>query len=133
MPRFVINEFSHEKTYKPQHQPKNAGRGPRRITQRINNRSGEETTLADMRNLRDTWSVSTKSYHGAHFAVFPVELITPCVLAGCPAGGVVLDPFFGAGTTGVAAATLDRQYMGIDISPEYCRLAEERLKGVVPM
>ena len=96
------------------------------------NRSGVEVILADTRNLRDVWTVGKKGgFHGAHFAVFPVELITTCILAACPAGGVVIDPFLGSGTTGVAAATLGRRYIGIDISPDYCRLAKERLKGVM--
>ena len=109
------------------------GQPPQTINRPRPNRSGEELVLADTRNLRDVWTVATKSYSGAHFAVFPMELITPCILAGCPADGVVLDPFFGSGTTGVAAATLGRRYIGIDINPEYCRLAAERLKGVMPI
>ncbi|MDR2089109.1 MAG: site-specific DNA-methyltransferase [Clostridiales Family XIII bacterium] len=95
------------------------------------NRAGVETKLADTRNLRDVWTVSTKSYRGAHFAVYPPELITPCILAGCPPGGVVLDPFFGSGTTGEVALRLGRRYIGIDLNPDYCRLAEERLKGAI--
>jgi DNA modification methylase len=94
------------------------------------NRSGAEVTLVDTRNLRNMWSVSAKSYHGAHFATYPAELITPCVLAGCTPGGVVLDPFFGSGSTGEAALKLGRRYLGVDLNPAYCRLAEERLKGV---
>ena len=107
------------------------GQPPQTFNRPRPNRSGEELMLADTRNLRDVWTVTTKSYRGAHFAVFPVELIIPCILAGCPAEGVVLDPFFGSGTTGVAAVALGRQYIGIDINPEYCRLAEDRLKGVM--
>ncbi|MDR0819539.1 MAG: site-specific DNA-methyltransferase [Oscillospiraceae bacterium] len=80
------------------------------------------------RNLRDVWSVSTSAYRGAHFAAFPVELITPCILAGSPENGIVLDPFFGSGTTGVAAKKLGRRYIGIDLNPDYCRLANERVK-----
>ena len=114
---------------------KYAGAAPGQTTQTFNrprpNRAGVEIKLADTRNLRDVWSVSTKSFRGAHFAVFPVELITPCVLAGCPPDGVVLDPFFGSGTTGEAALKLGRRYIDIDLNPDYCRLAEERLKGVI--
>jgi DNA modification methylase len=95
------------------------------------NRAGTEIELADTRNLRDVWTVTTKSYRGAHFAVYPAELIIPCILAGCPPGGTVLDPFFGSGTTGEAALKLGRRYIGIDLNPDYCRLARERLKGVV--
>ena len=116
---------------------KYAGAAPGQTPQTFNrprpNRSGIDVMLPDTRNLRDVWTVSTKSYRGAHFAVFPEELITPCILAGCPAGAVVLDPFFGSGTTGAAAVSLGRRYIGIDINPDYCRLAEERLKGVMPM
>jgi DNA modification methylase len=106
------------------------GQTPQTFNQPRPNRAGVEVHFADTRNLRDVWSVSTKSYHGAHFAVFPVELITPCVLAGCPPGGIVLDPFFGSGTTGEAALKLDRHYIGIHLNPEYCALARERLRGV---
>jgi DNA modification methylase len=95
------------------------------------NRTGVEVKLADTRNLRDIWSVSTKNYRNAHFATYPVELITPCVLAGCPPGGVILDPFFGSGATGEAALKLGRRYIGIDLNPDYCRLAGERLKVVI--
>lgn len=83
---------------------------------------------ARTRNCRDVWSISTSPYKGAHFATFPVELIVPCILAGSPAGGVVLDPFFGSGTTGVAALRLNRSFIGIDINPNFCRLADERIK-----
>jgi DNA modification methylase len=107
------------------------GQTPQTFSRPRPNRAGIEVKLADTRNLRDVWTVSTKSYRGAHFAVYPTELITPCILAGCPAGGVALDPFFGAGTTGVAAVTLGRQYIGIDINPGYCQLAGERLKEAV--
>jgi len=61
------------------------------------------------------------------FASYPVRLITPCILAGSPFSGVVLDPFFGSGATGVAAVRLGRYYIGIDINPAYCKLAEKRI------
>lgn len=85
--------------------------------------SGEQ----DKRNKRDVWSVATSNYKGAHFAVFPEQLIEPCVLAGCPAGGVVLDPFAGSGTTGAVARRLGRDFTGIEINPEYCKLAAGRI------
>jgi len=72
------------------------------------------------------WTVSTKPYKEAHFATFPVDLITPCVQAGSPQGGTVLDPFFGAGTTGVAAIQQGCRYIGIEINPTYAELAAAR-------
>ena len=80
-----------------------------------------------MRRGRDIWSIGTNNCRSAHFATFPVELAKPCILAGSPMGGVVLDPFFGAGTTGVAALTLGRQYIGIEISPANCQIAKARI------
>lgn len=80
------------------------------------------------RNKRTVWSVATKPFSEAHFATYPPELIEPCILAGCPAGGVVLDPFFGAGTTGLVADRLGRHCTGIELNPEYVRIAERRLR-----
>jgi len=79
------------------------------------------------RNKRSVWIVNTKPFKGAHFATFPPELITPCILAGCPENGVVLDPFFGSGTTGVVANKLKRNCIGIELNPEYIKIAEDRL------
>ena len=82
------------------------------------------------KNKRDVWSVSVKGYKGAHFAVFPPELITPCVLAGCPEGGVVLDPFMGSGTTAMVAKQSGRHYLGCELNPEYQSLQKERLDEI---
>lgn len=82
-----------------------------------------------MRNKRCVWSVSTKNYKGAHYAVYPEELIEIPILAGCPKGGVVLDPFLGSGTTALVAKRLNRNYIGVDINPEYCKMAQERIQG----
>ncbi len=89
--------------------------------------SEEPWTPRATRNKRSVWAVNTKHYKGAHFAVYPESLVEPCVLAGCPAGGVVLDPFMGSGTTGAVAVRLGRSYLGIDLSPAYCDLARERI------
>ena len=86
-----------------------------------------EDQLPTHRNKRDVWHINTGAYSGAHFAVFPVKLAETCLLAGCPVGGVVLDPFFGSGTTGLAAKRNGRHYIGIELNPEYCQLAEERI------
>jgi len=79
------------------------------------------------RNKRDVWSVSTKPLREAHFASFPIELITPCILAGSKEGAIVLDPFLGSGTTAIAAATLGRHYIGYEINSAYFDIACERL------
>lgn len=80
------------------------------------------------RNRRSVWTVATHPFPEAHFATFPPDLINPCILAGCPAGGIVLDPFMGAGTTGVVCADLGRNYIGIELNPEYVHTANERIK-----
>jgi len=85
------------------------------------------TTPPTMRNKRDIWTVSTKAFKDAHFATYPVDLIIPCVLAGSPVDGIVLDPFFGSGTTGVAALRCGRNYIGIEINPEFCEMAKNRI------
>jgi hypothetical protein len=78
------------------------------------------------RNRRSVWSVNTKPYAGAHFAVFPQELIQPCILAGAPLGGIVLDPFMGSGTTAQVAQDLGRQYIGCELNPIYEKLQKKR-------
>ena len=79
------------------------------------------------RNKRSVWTVPTKPYKGAHFATFPEKLIEPCMLAGCPIGGTVLDPFMGAGTVALVALKNKRQYIGIEINPEYIDLINKRI------
>lgn len=82
------------------------------------------------RNKRDVWRVPVQPVKEAHFATFPEKLIEPCILAGCKEGGVVLDPFFGSGTTGIVAERYGRDYIGIELNPEYVKIAERRLNGV---
>jgi site-specific DNA-methyltransferase (adenine-specific) len=79
------------------------------------------------RNRRSVWTVTTKPFKGAHFATFPPDLIEPCVLAGCPAGGVVLDPFGGAGTTGLVAQRHGRRAILCELNPEYAEMARARI------
>jgi site-specific DNA-methyltransferase (cytosine-N4-specific) len=78
------------------------------------------------RNPGDVWSIATKPYPEAHFAVFPIDIPIRCIKAGCKPGGTVLDPFSGSGTTGAAARQLDRKYIGIDLNPAYHDLAKGR-------
>ena len=81
-----------------------------------------------VRNKRSVWTIPTKPFKEAHFAVFPPALIEPCILAGCPAGGVVLDPFMGSGTTGMVAAMHQRNFIGFELNQEYCKIAEKRIE-----
>jgi len=74
---------------------------------------------ANGRNRRSVWTVATQPYAEAHFATFPPALITPCILAGCPADGAVLDPFNGSGTTGEVSLKLGRRYVGIELNEQY--------------
>lgn len=89
--------------------------------------SGDKWVPSGVRNKRSVWTVTTKPFAGAHFATFPPDLIRPCVLAGAPAGGVVLDPFSGSGTTGMVAVEEGRKHIGIELNPEYQELAVERI------
>lgn len=82
------------------------------------------------RNKRDVWTTTTGSFRGAHFAVFPEALISPCILAGSPIGGTVLDPFTGSGTSGVAAKRLGRNFIGIEINPAYQQMAAARIAAL---
>jgi len=88
--------------------------------------AGNET---ERRNKRSVWTVTTKPYKGAHFATFPSDLITPCILAGAPAGGVVLDPFMGSGTTAAVAILNGRNYLGCELNPAYKELQDERIRN----
>lgn len=84
-------------------------------------------TVNDTRNKRDVWTVPTKGYPGAHFAVYPTALIEPCILAGSREGDTVLDPFSGSGTTGVVALRHGRNYLGCEINPDYAELSRQRI------
>jgi DNA modification methylase len=93
----------------------------------------EETTEgANKRNKRSVWKINQKPYAGAHFAVFPEELVKTCMLAGSKEGDLVLDPFVGSGTTGAVANKLKRNFIGIDLNPDYCIMAQERIKKENP-
>lgn len=80
-----------------------------------------------LKNKRSVWTVATQPYYGAHFAVYPPKLIEPCILAGCPQDGVVLDPFMGSGTTAMVARRNGRNFVGIELNPDNVKLANERL------
>ena len=82
------------------------------------------------RGRRSVWNINTKAFAGAHFATFPPELIRPCILASSLPGDFVLDPFFGSGTVGLVSQQENRQYIGIELNPEYVQMAASRLQGL---
>lgn len=87
----------------------------------------------ETRNRRSVWTVTTKGYKGAHFAVYPEDLIVPCVLAGCPENGTVFDPFTGSGTTAVVALRNNRNFIGTELNPQYCEIARNRIGSDMPL
>lgn len=96
-------------------------------------KEGEDGTATPVRNKRDVWSVNTRPDLNAHFAVYPEELIRPCVLAGCPKGGVVLDPFMGSGTTARVARHWGRHYVGFELNPDYIDIIRKKSNVEVDM
>lgn len=95
---------------------------------RVNYGTNEDNWEPDgFANKRSVWTVTTKPFKDAHFATFPEDLIVDCIKAGCPEGGLVLDPFGGAGTTGVVASKLNRKYLLCELNPEYVKIAEKRI------
>jgi hypothetical protein len=93
----------------------------------VNSRPPEYKIYDGMRNKRDVWTIQTKPYSGAHFAVFPTELVEPMILAGSKVGDIILDPFFGSGTTGQVAQNLGRKWIGCELNQDYEPLQNERL------
>jgi len=94
----------------------------------VNARPPEYKVYDGMTNKRDVWTVPVKPYSGAHFAVYPEELIQPCILAGSKVGDIVLDPFFGSGTTGQVAQNLGRKWIGCELNKDYESLQNQRLQ-----
>jgi DNA modification methylase len=88
----------------------------------------ETYLVPEKRNKRSVWTVPSAPFPEAHFATYPPDLIKPCILAGCPVGGEVLDPFFGAGTTGLVADRLGRNCTGIELNPAYAEIARVRMQ-----
>jgi DNA modification methylase len=108
------------------------GSAARQAEKGVNARPPEYKVYDGMRTKRSVWTVSTKPFKEAHFATYPPDLIEPCILAGCPAGGTVLDPFFGAGTTGLVAERHGRKWIGCELNPEYAEIAERRIAAARP-
>ena len=86
----------------------------------------------DRKNKRSVWSITNKPYKGAHFAVFPPDLIEPCILAGSEQGDIVLDPFMGSGTTGMVAKKNFRSYIGCELHKDYASLQTDRIDSIPP-
>lgn len=94
-------------------------------------KSGSAYDFKPMRNKRDVWNVATQPFREAHFATFPPKLIEPCILAGCPVNGVVLDPFMGSGTTAMVSLQLQRQFIGFELNGRYTNIADNtRLSNI---
>jgi site-specific DNA-methyltransferase (adenine-specific) len=91
---------------------------------------GERFVNLRGRNKRCVWTIPPKSFKESHFAVFPPELVVTPITAGCPNDGIVLDPFMGAGTTAVVAKQLKRNFIGIELNPEYIAIAEKRINSI---
>lgn len=90
-----------------------------------------EDKINPLRNKRDVWIINTVPFKGGHYAAYPPKLVETCLLAGCPEGGIVLDPFMGSGTTGMVAKQLNRHYIGVELNPEYADLALARIGGEI--
>ena len=103
------------------------GQAKGKNVQESGNALNDTYTVKPKRNKRSVWTVTTKPFKGAHFAVFPIDLIEPCVLAGCPEGGTVLDPFSGSGTTGLVAKNNNRNAILLELNPEYIEIAKARI------
>jgi len=110
------------------------GEGARRIVSGAlkganrDRRDNGRTVVNDgFRNRRSVWTIPTAPYPGAHFATFPPDLVKPCIMAGCPDGGTVLDPFTGSGTVAEVARANGCKFVGAELNPEYIELAKKRL------
>jgi DNA modification methylase len=102
---------------------------PRNDGARWNENNGKGFITGTTRNKRSVWTVTTQPFKEAHFATFPPALIEPCILAGCPVGGTVLDPFGGAGTTGLVADRHGRDAILIELNPSYAEMARKRIEA----
>lgn len=127
--------FDSDAIKEPSSQPERAGKVERSFSTSDPSSSlrqdvGRSVIRTDNRNRRSVWTVSTKPFKGAHFATFPPDLIRPCILAGCPKDGSVLDPFGGSGTTAQVALEEGRKAILCELNPEYIALAHKRLEGL---
>ena len=109
---------------------------PGQVKQQTINLCREHGEITDdminpLRNKRDVWIINTVPFKGGHYAAYPPKLVETCLLAGCPEGGIVLDPFMGSGTTGMVARQLDRHFVGIELNPAFTEMAYRRIGGEI--
>lgn len=120
--------FDHEALKEPATCDRMRGPAERGDTTSTNGNAGfSRRPVGDTRNKRSVWTILPKPFAGAHFATYPPELVKPCIQAGCPQGGLVLDPFTGSGTTAQVARDYGRRFVGWELNPEYCEIAAKRL------
>jgi len=98
-------------------------------TREGNRRPKEYATYSGSRNLRNVWAINPQPFSEAHFATFPMALVEPCIKAGSRKGDTVCDPFAGSGTTGIVAKRLGREFIGIELNPDYCEMAQKGIGG----
>lgn len=139
-PRYYFDYLAIEEPAKYAGETRQKSKVFRRLTEsRLNTKNAGQDfdesrifTVRATRRKRSVWSVNPSPYKDAHFATYPPALIEPCIMASCPEGGVVLDPFFGAGTTGLVAQRLGRRWIGCELNPEYAEIAERRIAREAP-
>ena len=108
-------------------------RGSRTDARRGTGMNSMSGVTGETKNKRDVWTINTKPFRGAHFAVMPEALVEPCVLAGSAEGDTVLDPFTGSGTVAVVANRHGRNFVGTELNAEYAQIAYDRITGDAPM
>lgn len=133
--RYTFDSEAILEPFSEKREGKTRGRGitPFTAAKKDRSNSGGYTRTRKGKNKRSVWTVPTRAYKGSHFATFTPKLIEPCVLAGCPAGGTILDPFCGSGTTGVVALDHGRKFIGIELNPDYAAQADEHLQERVTL
>ena len=127
------NEAIKTKMDCPEHDKRTRASRKRKPTAIVNGIREGNDTVYEFANKRSVWETTLVPFAEAHFATFPQRLIIDCIKAGCPEGGIVLDPFMGAGTTALVASKLNRRFIGFELNPDYVKLANRRLKKELGM
>ena len=119
--------YAPNKTHEKE-RPKGYYKGKWSSPEKGSRHDGSFKAIREKKNKRNVWTIPTKPFKNAHFATFPPKLIEPCIKAGCPENGIVLDPFGGAGTTGIVAKSLNRKSILIELNPKYINIAQKRVQ-----
>ena len=119
--------YAPNKTHEKE-RPKGYYKGKWSSPEKGSRHDGSFKAIREKKNKRNVWTIPTKAFKNAHFATFPPKLIEPCIKAGCPENGIVLDPFGGAGTTGIVAKSLNRKSILIELNPKYINIAQKRFQ-----